>query len=409
MTRTLLGSLVVGLALLIVQPKRVHAEIEQAAPPTGNAPFAFDLFSRLGSSGPDKRTIGNLAFSPYSIEAAFAVAGSGARGDTAAEIAHVFHSAPGADDPLVTDFEARVAKLQAEGSIHLATANGLWVGSQISLLDAFVARAKERFHAEIRAADFEHAAEKARQDINSWVSGVTRGKIPELISKGVLQAATSLVIVNAFYFKGDWDSPFEKEATVSGDFHTADGRTLQVPQMSQAHMFGYAENTAAQLLDLPYLGGSISMILVLPKAKDGLQALEQSLTAESFSALLQSAARARVLVTLPKFTIRTSLNLADVLKSLGIHAAFEYPQADFSGIEARRLLYISQVIHQTFVETDEKGTEAAAATAIVMRAGSAMMAQKSVEFTADHPFLFFLRERQTGAILLMGRVADPSR
>lgn len=390
------------LCLVFAGNSVAFAEPEKVEHRDNNTRFTLELFQRLGKDGE------NLAFSPSSIETAFAVALSGARGDTANEIARVFHTSPGGEDRFILELEEQLSLLGKKGDLQVSTANGLWIATTLPIIRDFIELAKTKFHAEVRPGDFQNAAETVRQEINAWVLKKTQEKIPDLIAPGMLDAATSLVIVNALYFKGDWQAEFKKESTYIGDFLNGRGKTLQVPLMPQLGYFNYSDSNEAQLLELPYKGDDISMLVLLPKSRDGLKRLEESLTETSLASMINTLNSKEVSVTLPKFKMRNSMRLADVLQSLGIKTAFVFKQADFSGIEATKSVFISEVIHQAFIQTDEKGTEAAAATAIVMESGSMRQQEQPVIFNADHPFLFFLRETKTGGILLMGRVADPS-
>ena len=372
------------------------------AVPEGNLKFSIEMFRALGKQGQ------NLAFSPSSVESAFAIALAGAKGETASEIEKVFHLPPGGEDRFVLELQEQIARLGRSGTLQIATANGLWISTSVRIAADFIALAKEKFQAEVRPGDFVHNAEKVRVEINDWVLTKTHDKIRELIARNSLDAASIAIIVNAFYFKGDWQSQFKHDGTYSEKFHLEGGNAHDAPFMHQVSSFAYAESTDVQAVELPYVGGEVSMVIILPKENGGLKKLESSMSSATLSPLLQKLSATRVAIALPKFKNTTALNLAETLQSLGMKKAFIAKQADFTGIEATNQLYISDVIHQAFIQTDEKGTEAAAATAIEFVAGAAPMREELKTFKADHPFLYFLRERKTGAILMMGRVANPA-
>jgi serpin B len=278
---------------------------------------------------------------------------------------------------------------------------------------AYLEATKTAFGAALEPVDFHHAAEGARILINGWVEEKTEKRIRNLVPPNGVNRETRLVLVNAIYFLGDWADPFKKEATTTQPFSVSASAKKDVPTMHAAEHFRFAARDGWKAVELPYKGGSMSMLVVLPDAVDGLSALETSLTTEKLDGIVKSMSPARVYVSLPKFEIDPtgSLPLGDVLQGLGMKAAFSSATADFTGManppNPADRLFISQVFHKAFVKVDEKGTEAAAATAVVMeRAGA--LPQKTEEFKADHPFLFVIRDNASGLILFMGRVADPS-
>ncbi len=255
--------------------------------------------------------------------------------------------------------------------------------------------------------DFLHALEPARLAINRRVEEQTEEKIKDLIASGVLDTTTRLVLTNAIYFKGDWSRPFKPAATYQDDFHLADGRKVKVPLMRQTDDFGYAEDDRVQALQMHYRGGYLSMTVVLPKAKDGLAEIESDLTPEKLEAWHKALHDREVIVTFPKFTMTSEFDLGRTLGQLGMPLVFS-DQADFSGISpGPEPLKISAVIHKAFVDVNETGTEAAAATAIGLAAAAAPLPTQPVVFRADHPFLFLIRDRQSGSILFLGRVSQP--
>ncbi len=370
-----------------------------AADSESNLDFSLKLYGKLAGGK------GNLAVSPYSIEEALALALAGAKGETAKEIARVLYNS---DSPSTRSSVLRSALKQysADGQVEINIANALWLQKSYRFLDDYLKTAQDAFQAELRYGDFVKAAESARLEINAWVSAVTKTKIPELIPAGMLDAATRLVVVNAIYFKADWKEAFNVQATQEQDFWKGDAEKIRVPMMSQSDEFRYYESDAAQLLELPYMGEKVAMLLLLPKGKDGLARLEQSLNASSLSQSIDKLQSQKVLVKLPRFKAEAKAQLGDILKSLGMRAAFSRA-ADFSGMDGTRDLSISEVIHQAVVETDEKGTVAAAATAIAVRAAS--IPKPPPQFIADHPFIYFIVDTASRNILFMGRVDDPRK
>jgi len=370
--------------------------------------FAVDLYGQLGAA--DGK---NLVFSPYSIDTALAMTSAGARGRTAQQMAGALHL------ELPQDKLAE-AMANLSGSLHpptiagealpfeLVTANALWVQKGFAIVPGFIDVVKDRYGAELDSLDFAGSVESreaARSAINDWVAKRTHDKIKGLIPPGSLDAATRLVLTNAIYFKSGWEAPFEKGQTRDEPFH-AGASADEVPMMHQAHQFGYFENEQLQAAELPYRAGSLSMVVLLPKKPDGLGELEKSLTWKNLDTWLAGVAPHEVELSLPKFTFTSHLGLAQTLRAMGMKDAFD-ADADFSGISSSDRLYVQNVIHQAFIAVDETGTEAAAATAVVMGLMAIREPQEKVVFKADHPFVFLIRDNASGAILFMGRVMNP--
>jgi serpin B len=345
---------------------------------------------------------GNLFFSPYSIQTALGMAYAGARGQTATEMASTLHFVAG------QDAHARLSELQQvlngelKGSNTLDTANGLWVASKLKLLDSF---------SKIMQTDYNGAAhtvdafnETVRGQINGWVEQKTRNKIKDLIPPGGVNAMTRLVLANAIYFKGSWLNKFEAPRTREVDFHAAGGKTVKAQMMSQNKKFAFSQDNSVQVLELPYEGDELAMVVVLPRAQNGMENLQ--VTSDAVRRWCESrGARPEVNVSLPKFKIAWKSEMSGLLSKMGMPTAFT-DAADLSGIDGQRDLYISKVFHKTWVEVDEKGTEAAAATGVGI---STMAVMQPAVFNADHPFLFLIRDKRSGAILFMGRVSDPTQ
>jgi serpin B len=274
----------------------------------------------------------------------------------------------------------------------------------------YLARMKKAYGAEMERLDFVGAAEPARVHINRWVDGKTEKRVKDLIPSGAIVASTRLVLVNAIYFLGDWETPFAKEATRPQAFFTAKETKKEVPTMHRTGSFRTVKKHGASALEIPYKGGEMSMLVVVPDAIDGLAALEATLDAGNVEDLARSAKDEVVLAQIPKFEVEppSSLALGGHLQALGMKLAFDSQKADFTGITKPPSLFIGEVFHKGFIRVDEKGTEAAAATAVVMGPGGAAPPPPT-EFKADRPFLFFLRDNSSGLVLFMGRVTDPTK
>jgi len=390
------------------EPPRVAPKIAvPAAPPQGGPTvadasnrFGFDLYGRLRGEG------GNLFFSPYSLSSALAMTYAGARGETARQMAAVLHLPAGAAG-VHTAYAALGADLNAPGKPYeLAVTSALWGQKGYGFLPDFLALLKTQYRAPLAELDFAADTEAARRTINAHVEKATREKIKDLIGQGQLAAQTRLVLTNAIYFKGRWVLPFDKKATREDDFLLAPGSKVRVPMMNQTDEFPYADAGDCLALALPYEGGALAMIVLVPKQADGLAALEKSLSAAKVAECLARMRAQEVQVALPRFTMTTAFLLRETLAAMGMGDAFDFAKADFSGMNGgKEPLWIGQVIHKAFVEVNEEGTEAAAATAVVAEGGEAP-APPPV-FRADRPFLFLIRDVRSGCILFLGRVADP--
>jgi serpin B len=372
----------------------------------GNTAFALDLYREVGKGGK------NLFFAPVSLSGTLAMAWAGARGETARQMARVLHfpAAGGETTAGFRDFGRRVSAIEARGKAELAVASALWPRAGEPLLPRYVALLKDDFGAAPAPVDYAKEPERARATINAWVAGKTKDRIRDLLPPGSLDPSTRLVLTNAVYFKGKWKAPFEKAMTQVAPFRAAPGRTVSSPFLRGSPRAGYLEVEEAQVLQLPYEGDDVSLVVLLPRKDDGLPALEDSLTPARLAGWLAAADRARqaVEVHLPRFRLETGFTLKAALTSLGMTDAFEPSRADFSGMSsAPPGLFIGEGFHSAFVEVDEEGTEAAAATGIVVMPAS-MPPPKPV-FRADHPFLFLIRDDVTGTVLFLGRVADPAR
>jgi len=373
----------------------------------GNTEFAFDLYAKLKDDPDIKEDGGNLFFSPYSISTALAMTWAGARGLTEKQMAEVLHfTLPQAQlHKAFGSLEKQLNEAGEEGGYELSVANALWGQAGYNFLEEFLELTERSYGAGLREVDFAKKTEEARLIINSWVEEKTQEKIKDLIKPGVLDRFTQLVLTNAIYFKGDWLNQFDKKRTRDEPFKLKRREQVKVPMMHIKEKFKYWADDRLQVLKLPYEGEELSMIVLLPNQIDGLADIEKSLTIEKLDDWTRDLRKQEVMVTLPKFTMTTRFELADYLKKMGMPNAFG--EADFSGMTGDKSLFISAVIHKAFVAVDEEGTEAAAATAVVMRKTSVPAPPKV--FRADHPFIFIIRDNRSGSILFMGRVMNPQK
>jgi serpin B len=280
-------------------------------------------------------------------------------------------------------------------------------------LDDFLKLNKRDYGAGFNQVDFKGATEASRLTINQWIEQKTENKITNLLQPGVLNPLTKMVLTNAIYFKGDWQTPFTKAYTEDEDFHLSPAKNVKAPLMHLTKGFDYFDGGTFQALAIPYQSGDLSMIVFLPRDIDGLRALEESLTASHMKQWLDQLQPVHeVILTLPKFQMTRQFGLAGTLSAMGMPSAFD-ATADFSGMTGKRDLFISAVIHKAYINVDEKGTEAAAATAVVMEKAMAMPPRRDQPlppvFRADHPFVFLIRDNRSGGILFMGRVTDPTK
>ncbi len=386
-------------------PDTTTAELAELV--SGSSAFALDLYRRL------KEQPGNLFYSPYSISLALAMTYAGARGETETEMAETLHfllsqarlhPAFNALD-LALAQRGQGARGQDGHGFRLNIVNALWGQEGCPFLADFLDTLAENYAAGLRLLDFQGAPERSRLAINKWVSDQTEERIQDLIPGGAIDPMTRLVLTNAIYFNAAWRNPFQENMTEDGPFHLLDGKTGTVPMMRQTAHFTYAEGSAYQALELPYDGRELSMLILLPAA-GAFAAFEESLTAGRVGTILEEMARRRVTLSMPKFEFESSFQLTPVLAALGMPHAFT-ESADFSGMDGTHSLQISDVIHKAFVAVDEAGTEAAAATAVIMRVKAMLIEEEPIPFTIDRPFIFLIRDRATGAILFLGRVTDP--
>jgi serpin B len=382
---------------------------DQSALVRGGAAFALDLYGRLATQP------GNVFFSPYSISSALAMTSGGAAGHTAEEMSKTLHLDL-SSQRLHAAFGGLNAALNEggkRGGYSLSVANALWGQRGVAFLAPFLDLVRRGYGAGLSELDFQGDVEGARQSINDWVADKTQGRIADLIAPGVLDRLTRLVLTNAIYFKGRWEREFRKDETSDQPFYAGPERTISAPLMTRTGEFGYWDGAGFQAIEMPYQGGDAAMVAFLPRERFGLGAFEKDLSVDSLKVWLGRLQNQKVAVHFPRFKMTQRFALAQQLQALGMAEAFN-GRADFSLMNGKRpgdpaALHISDVIHKAFVEVNEEGTEAAAATAVVMKRALAMRPGPPVpDFRADHPFLFLIRDRRSGAILFLGRVVDPA-
>jgi serpin B len=368
----------------------------------GNKAFAFGLYEKL------KEVEGNLFFSPYSISTALAMTYAGARGNTEKQMGTALHFTLDQKQfhPAFACLEAQLKAVQEKGDIEVNIANALWAQEDYVFLKEFLDLIHSNYGTVLNHVDFEMACEEARKKINAWVEQKTKDKIKDLIKPGVLNSLTRLVLTNAIYFKGRWESQFKKSRTKESPFWLSIDKSVEVPMMTQKRQFKYMESESVQILELPYVGDDLAMIVLLPRKIDGLAQLEADLSVENLNMWIDHLRKKEVSVFLPKFKMTSQFRLSETLASMGMPDAFG-GNADFSGIDGTKDLFISAVIHKAFVDVNEEGTEAAAATAAVISLTSAPSTPPPT-FRADHPFVFLIRDNRSGSILFVGRIVNPN-
>ncbi|NXK96233.1 SPB6 protein, partial [Formicarius rufipectus] len=374
-----------------------------------NTTFALDLLRKLS----EKKIGQNLFLSPFSISSALSMVLLGSKGNTEAQIRKVLCLNKAEDAH--NGYQSLLSEINDPNSKYiLRTANRLYGEKTFEFLSSFIESSAKCYHAGLEETDFVNAWEESRKQINGWVEERTEGKIQNLLTEGIVNSLTRLVLVNAIYFKGNWAKPFNKERTTERPFHINKKETKPVHMMFKKDRFNmtYIGDLQTKILELPYVSNELSMIILLPDAiqdgSTGLERLERELTYEKLVDWInpKSMDSMKVMVSLPRFKLEEAYDLKPILSSMGMPDAFEEGKADFSGISSGNELVLSEVVHKSFVEVNEEGTEAAAATAAVMFCGCAMTVPV-LEFTADHPFLFFIRHNKTCSILFCGRFCSP--
>jgi serpin B len=390
----------------ITAPEVTPAELE--AQVAGNTNFALDLYHQIRADSD-----GNLFFSPHSIEIALAMTWAGARGQTESDMAAALHfgSAQEGLHPIFNHIDLELNKRGegAEGAdgegFRLNVVNAIWGQIGYTFLDDFLDVLAENYGAGLRLLDFAADPAGAASEINVWVEALTEGRIADLIPENALSEYTKLVLVNAIYFNAAWQSPFEKEHTADGPFHTADGRTVSVPMMHQEFESPYYLGEGFSAVELPYDGMELSMLVLIPDA-GGLTAFEDRLHGALLVQVQAGMDHGIVDLSMPRWELDgETVSLAKILKDLGMQVAFS-AAADFSGMNGDGGLMIHDVLHQAFVKVNEAGTEAAAATAVIV--GDTSIPPAGPTIVLDRPFIYLIQDKPTGQILFVGRVSDPS-
>ena len=401
-----------------VQAQEVHSDLPRELEPQvessdlaelarGNTDFAFDLYKQI-SSGDE-----NLFYSPYSVSIALAMTYAGARNNTADEMAQALHfTLPSARlhpafNKLALELESRskAEGLEPDQAFQLSVANSLWGQSGFHFEQEFLDALALNYAAGMRLVDYQKDAEAARLAINDWVSKSTNQKIKDIIPQGALDALARLVLANAVYFKAAWQYPFDPDATQPGPFRLLDGTTVDVPMMRETENRSCMQGDGFRSVELLYTGWQLSMWIILPD-EGHFRDVESLLDAGFLDSIEKALTLKKVHLAMPKFKFEWSSGVVDGLMALGMRDAFDQERADFSGMTGGRDLYIKDVLQKAFISVDEKGTEAAAATVVIMRPVSEP--SEEMEVNLDRPFFFLIRDNPTGTILFVGRVTNPA-
>ncbi|MGA2070108.1 MAG: serpin family protein [Sedimentisphaerales bacterium] len=369
----------------------------------GNNKFALELYSKINEKQ------GNLFLSPYSISTALAMTYAGAKSETEKQMADTLCFSTMSSEQLHEEFGSLIRKLNAageKGGYELVVANAIWGQKGYNFLPEFLTLVKTNYDGNLEQVDFKTQAEAARKTINAWVEKKTKDKIKELIKPKMLDSTTRLVLTNAIYFKGKWANQFMSVQTKDAPFTLLGGQKVNVPMMYQTEKFGYKEVNNIQVLEMPYVNNDLSMVVLLPKKLDGISELEKDLNNDNLARWIDDLRKRKVQVFFPRFKMTSEFELARVLGAMGMPDAFSAEKADFSGMNGNHELSISAVVHKAYVDVNEEGTEAAAATGVGVIATS--IESPPPVFRADHPFIFLIRDNKSGSILFLGRVANPA-
>jgi len=395
----------------ILQSEKQREQSPEVAPADissltdGNSVFAFNIYKLLSEEE------GNLFYSPYSISAALAMTYAGASGDTEKQMADTlqFYLSQNQLHPAFNSLDQELAS-RGEGAqgkdgegFRLNIVNAIWGQKDYAFLTSFLDTLAENYGAGLRILDFINETEPSRITINDWVSDETEGRIEDLIPQGAISQMTRLVLTNAIYFNAAWQYPFEEDMTSPGVFYLLNGEEVTVSMMEQRESLSYTEGDNYQAVELPYDGQELSMVILLPDSGQ-FGAFEEAIEYQKVKDIIENLERREVRLTMPKFEFDSSFGLKETLIDMGMPVAFS-AGADFSGMTGEKDLFISDVIHKAFVSVDEAGTEAAAATAVIMELTA--IPETPVEVTLNRPFIFLIRDIETGAILFVGRVMNP--
>ncbi len=373
----------------------------------GNNEFALSLYGEICTA----QDTDNIFFSPYSISSALAMTWDGARGQTAADMAETMNFTMSVEETnrafhSLTESMSSGDLTGAETGepFTLSVSNGLWVQDGFNLLEEYVDEVTRFYDAGIRNLNFSGDPEGSREIINNWVAERTLNKILNLIPQGLLKEDTRVVLTNAVYFKASWKNPFDAHGTSNASFNLQDGSEIDVPMMNQTEYFKYVSTEGCSALELDYASGNASMLIILPDTD--ITEFQRTFDTDMFETIRRRLSSCNVSLSMPKFEFTKSLELSQILIALGMESAFDGSSADFSGFTGSPDLFISKVLHKAFVKVDESGTEAAAATAVVMRLTA--IPGEPVAMNINRPFMFFILDRKTGSIVFMGRVMNPS-
>ncbi|MEI6851734.1 MAG: serpin family protein [Bacteroidota bacterium] len=365
-----------------------------------NNEFAFDLYKNIGQK-PE-----NMFYSPFSISAAMGMTYAGSKGNTEKQISEVMRFAKN-NEAFYGNYKDYLNTINSlnQDLVNIYTANSLWAQADFAFKQDYIEVIRSQFGGEIKNVNFIKDPEKCRLDINNWVDGKTNKKVENLILPGMIDDLTRLVLVNAIYFKASWEMPFDAKATRKTDFNTSATNVVSADFMTAENNYKYYSEDGISAIEIPYAKGSLSMLIILPKDNNSNISLN-NIGKPIYDRIISGLTMTRVKLILPKFKTTSEFELSDVLKQMGMKDAFT-DNADFTTMTGKKDLKISKVIHKAFINVDEAGTEAAAATAVIIRTKSAPM--DVVEFKANHPFMFIIKENTSGSILFAGNVYDPSR
>lgn len=404
----LLALLFLGGASLPAQAQKLDPDVESLV--RGNSDFALTLYQRLAARD------GNAFLSPYSISTALAMTYAGARGNTADEMKSTLRF-PHADDKLHPAFGKLIAQIHGAGAekprpFELTVANRLWGQKNYGFLEPFLKITKDHYGAPLEEVDYRNDPDPARLKINAWVEKQTNNRIQDLLVRGTIDAQTRLVLTNAIYFKAKWMIPFDEKKTKPEPFHLLSGSRVDRPLMHSVAEIDFAQTDELSIVNLRYEGNDVSMVVILPKKKDGLRDVEKQLNTANLKKWTSSMTPHMVDLKFPKFKMTTSFNLSGDLMAMGMKDAFDPIKANLKGMgisQGDLNLYIWEVVHKAFIAVDEKRTEAAAATAVIIKATkSGRREPPPAVFHADHPFIFLIRDQRTDSILFIGRAVNPA-
>ena len=382
------------------------SQSDEATLVTGNNAFAFDVYEYLRAGD------GNIFFSPYSLSEVLAMTYGGARGNTEKEMAATLgfqlsqdklHPAFNALD-LALASRGQDAKGKDQQPFRLHVVNAIWGQRGFDFLPSYLDLLAKNYGAGLRILDFQKSAEPSRITINDWVAQQTEQKIKDLIPEGSITDMTRLVLTNAIYFNAAWLIQFDKNSTKASDFTLKNGSKVSVPMMYEQESFNYGSGDGYQVVELPYDGNELTMVILLPDQGE-FDSFESTLTGQSVTGIIQGMKNQTVQLSMPKFTIEQSFGLKGALTALGMGDAFTPDLADFSGMDGKKDLYIQDVVHKAFIAVDEAGTEAAAASGVIV--GTTSMPSDIVKLEINRPFIYLIRDVQTGSILFLGRVMNP--